>query len=168
MSILKEIKARIIHPLPVQAESIVVDKINSLLESHGSERVAVLRETLQCLMTEECSVFRNGQTLENALGQIRQLKKRFLNVGLTNKSRIFNYELQEALELNNMLRVAEVIVYSALGRRESRGAHFRSDYPERNDEEWLKHTFVNETPSGLKGSYKHLATGRFTPEKRSY
>ena len=67
-----------------------------------------------------------------------------------------------------MLRVAEVIVFSALQRRESRGAHFRSDYPERNDEEWLKHTFVNETPTGLKESYKPLATGRFALEKRRY
>jgi succinate dehydrogenase / fumarate reductase flavoprotein subunit len=119
-------------------------------------------------MTEQCSVFRNGQTLEQALAQIRHLKKRFSNLSLTNKSRVFNYELQEALELNNMLRTAEVIVYSALMRRESRGAHFRSDYPERNDEEWLKHTFVNETSTGFKESYKPLATGRFTPEKRSY
>ena len=168
LSILREIKARIVQPLPVQAESIVVDKINSLLESHGTERVAVLRETLQCLMTEQCSVYRNGKTLEHALIQVRQLKKRLLNIGLTNRSRIFNYELQEALELNNMLRVAEVIVFSALVRRESRGAHFRSDYSERNDEEWLKHTFVNETPTGLKESYKPLAAGRFEPEKRRY
>jgi succinate dehydrogenase / fumarate reductase flavoprotein subunit len=168
LSILREIKARICEPLPVQAESIVVDRINGLLESKGSEHVSALRETLQCLMTEQCSVFRSGQTLEQALAQVRHLKKRFSNVSLTNKSRVFNYELQEALELNNMLRTAEVIVYSALMRRESRGAHFRSDYPERNDEEWLKHTFVNETSTGLKESYKLLATGRFTPEKRSY
>jgi succinate dehydrogenase / fumarate reductase flavoprotein subunit len=168
LSILKEIKARILEPLPVQAESIGINKINSLLESHGSEHVTILRETMQRLMTEECSVFRNGQTLEHTLVQIRHLKKRLLNVGLTNKSRVFNYELQEALELNNMLRVAEVIVYSALQRSESRGAHFRSEHPERNDEEWLKHTFVNETPTGLKECYKPLAAGRFTPEERRY
>jgi succinate dehydrogenase / fumarate reductase, flavoprotein subunit len=168
LNVLKEIKARIIQPLPVQAESLVQDRINSLLDSHGSERVAILRETLQCLMTEQCSVVRNGQTLEAALAQVRQLKKRFLNVGLINKSSVFNYELQEALELNNMLRTAEVIVYSALKRTESRGAHFRNDYSERNDEEWLKHTFVNETPTGLKESYKPLASGRFAPEKRRY
>jgi succinate dehydrogenase / fumarate reductase, flavoprotein subunit len=168
LSILREIKSRIVHPLPVQAESLVVDKISSLLESKGTEHVAVLREILQCLMTEECSVFRNGHTLEQALTQIRHLKKRYLTVGLTNKSRVFNYELQEALELNNMLRTAEVIVYSALLRQESRGAHFRSDFPERNDEEWLKHTFVNETSTGLKEAYKPLAAGRFTPEKRRY
>jgi succinate dehydrogenase / fumarate reductase flavoprotein subunit len=168
LSIRKEIKAKFCQPLPVQAESIVVDKINSLLESRGNERVAILRETLQCLMTEQCSVFRNGQTLEAALAQICQLEKRFLNVGLTNKSKVFNYELQEALELHNMLRTAKIIVFSALGRMESRGAHFRSDYPQRNDEEWLNHSFVNETPTGLKESYKPLVAGRFTPEKRRY
>jgi len=168
LSILKEIKARIVQPIPVQAESIVMDKISSLIESKGVECIAILRENMQRLMTEQCSVFRNGQVLAQTLLVIRQLKKRALNVGLVNKSRIFNYELQEALELNNMLRIAEVIVHSALQRKESRGAHFRGDYPERNDEEWLKHTFVNETPTGLKESYKPLSTGRFTLEKRRY
>jgi succinate dehydrogenase / fumarate reductase flavoprotein subunit len=167
-SILKDIKIRIVQPIPVQAENIVTDKISSLIESKGVECIAVLRENMQRLMTEQCSVFRNGQDLKKTLLSIRQLKKRALNVGLTNKSRIFNYELQEALELNNMLRIAEIIVYSALQRKESRGAHFRTDYPERNDKEWLKHTFVNETPTGLTESYKPIATGRFTPEKRMY
>jgi succinate dehydrogenase / fumarate reductase flavoprotein subunit len=168
MSILKEIKSRIIQPIPMQAESIVVDKISSLIASKGVECVSVLRENMQRLMSEQCSVFRNGHTLEQTLLMIRQLKKRYLNVGLTNKSRVFNYELQEALELNNMLRTAEVIVFSALQRRESRGAHFRSDYPERNDEDWLKHTFVNDSPTGLRESYKFLAKGRFSLEQRKY
>ncbi len=167
-SILREIKAKMLQALPVQAESIVVDKINSLLECKGSECVAVLRENLQQLMTTQCSVFRNGQTLKNALEQIHHLKQRSLNIGLTNKTKVFNYELQEALELNNMLRIAEVIVYSALLRTESRGAHFRSDYPERNDEEWLKHSLVNETPTGLQENFKPLAVGRFEPELRRY
>jgi succinate dehydrogenase / fumarate reductase, flavoprotein subunit len=168
LSVIRESKARIIQPLPIQAENIVVDKINSLLESDGTERVVTLRETLQCIMAQQCSVFRNRESLENALTHIYHLKKRYSNISLTNKSNIFNYELQEALELNNMLRVAEVIVYSALQRKESRGAHFRSDFPERNDEEWLKHTFVSELPNGLKESYKPLTIGRFKPEKRRY
>ncbi len=168
LSVLRESKARMVQPLPIQAENIVVDKINSLLESDGAERVVTLRETLQCIMTQQCSVFRNRENLENALTHIHHLKKRYSNISLTNKSKIFNYELQEALELNNLLRVAEVIVYSALQRKESRGAHFRSDFPERNDEEWLKHTFVSELPNGLKESYKPLTLGRFTLEKRRY
>ncbi len=168
LSILREIKARIVQPLPLQAESIVVDKINSLLESKCTESIPAIRENMQQLMTQQCSVFRNGPALGQALAHIRQLKKRCLNLELTNKSRVFNYELQEALELNNMLRVAEIIVYSALMRTESRGAHFRSDYPDRNDEKWLKHTFVNETPTGLKESYKPLGAGRFELQNRRY
>jgi len=167
-SILREIRAKIFQSLPLQAESIVLDKINSLIESQGTECIAVLRETMQSIMTKQCSVFRDGQTLENALEQIRHLKKRYLNVGLTNKSKVYNYDLQEALELSNMLRVAEVIGYSALMRTESRGAHFRNDFPERNDEQWLKHGFVNETPTGLQENFKPLAAGRFEPEKRRY
>ncbi len=168
ISILEEVKKRIFLPLPSQAESMVEDKIQSLLESKGTECVPVLRKTLQRLMTEQCSVFRNGGNLEQALEQIRQLKKRLQNVSLTNKSTVFNMELQEALEISNMIRVAEVIVFSALQRKESRGAHFRSDYPERNDQEWLKHTFVYETPIGLNESYKSMEIGRFPPQKRRY
>ena len=167
-SILKEVKERIFLPLPPQAESIVDDKIQNLLESRGTECVPILREALQCLMTQQSSVFRNGENLEQALNQIRQIKKWLQNVGLTNKSKVFNMELQETLEMNNMVRVAEVIVFSALQRKESRGAHFRSDYPQRNDQEWLKHTFVHETPTGLKESYKPLEIGRFVPQKRRY
>jgi succinate dehydrogenase / fumarate reductase, flavoprotein subunit len=167
-SIAREFKSKILLPLPLQAENNVNDKINILLEFEGTERVPALREALQHLMTNQCSVFRNAEALQNAWTQIKQLKKRYLNVGLINKSRIFNYELQEALELGNMLRVAEVIVYSALKRKESRGAHFRSDYPERNDSEWLVHTFVNETPTGFQESFKRVSIEKFTPQKRSF
>ena len=167
-SIIVDIKGKGLAPLPQQAESIVSDKIGCLIESRGTERAAMLRETLQCLMTEQVSVFRDESALTKALEGIRQLKKRCLNVGLTNKSAVFNYELQEAFELSNMLSAAEAIVTSALARRESRGAHFRKDYPERNDEEWLKHTFAAQTSSGLEVSYKPVSITRFAPQKRRY
>ena len=83
------------------------NKINGLLDSVGNERVPVLREAMQCLMTEKCSVFRNSDGLEQAWTEICQLEKRYLNIGLANKSKIFNYELQEALELGNMLKTAQ-------------------------------------------------------------
>ena len=168
LSILNEVETRSLPLLPLHAESIVTCKINNLLESKGLERAAALRENLQRLMTDQCSVFRSQKGLENAITQIQLLKKSYLNIGLTDKSRIFNYELQEAFELGNMLRVAEIIVYSALQRHESRGAHFRIDHPERNDKEWLKHTFVNETPTGLQVCYKSVVVGKFPPQKRGY
>lgn len=167
-SVLADIKGKGLVALPMQVQSVVVDKISSLLGAAGTEKVSVLRETLQQLMTQKVSVFRDAGGLESALAEIRQLQKRCLNVSLTNKSTIFNLELQEALELSNMLHVAEAIVYSALARKESRGAHFRSDYPQRNDEGWLRHTFVTGTAVGLEASYKPVSITRFAPEKRRY
>lgn len=167
-SIINDIKGNELQHLPQQAQNVVADKITSALNSKGSERVSELRLALQQLMTQHVSVFRDEQSLKAALTQIGQLKKRSINVGLTNKSSIFNYELQEALELTNMLQVAQCVVFSALARKESRGAHFRSDYPERNDQEWLKHTFVTATADGIGVTYKPVSITRFTPEKRRY
>jgi len=167
-SVLSDINGKSLLALPLQAQNIVEDKISSLMEAVGTERVSVLREAMQRLMTQKASVFREAGSLESALSEIRHLRKRCLNVGLSNKSTVFNLELQEALELSNMLRVAEVIVYSALTRKESRGAHFRNDYPQRNDKQWLTHSFVMETVSGLEASYKPVSITRFAPEKRRY
>jgi succinate dehydrogenase / fumarate reductase flavoprotein subunit len=87
---------------------------------------------------------------------------------MANKTRSFNYELEEALELENMLKTAETMVFSALQRKESRGAHYRQDFPERNDEEWLKHTLVYATPDGLTLRYKPVTITRFPPKERRY
>ncbi len=167
LTVQKDVGGKAFQLLPIKAEIKTTKKIDNLLESKGPEKVAVLREAMQNVMMEQCSVFRNQENLTAVLEKIRKLRQ-LLHVGLGNKSKIFNYELQEAQELANMLRVAEVIVYSALLRTESRGAHFRSDYPERNDEQWLKHTLIHESPSGIKESFKPVWVGRFAPEKRSY
>jgi succinate dehydrogenase / fumarate reductase flavoprotein subunit len=167
-SILSYVKNNDLPPFPLQAEKMVDNKIRSFLDYGGVECVSVLRESMQSLMTQKVSVFRDQVSLEGALEQIRQLKKRSLNLGLKDKSTVFNYELQEAHELSNMLRVAEVLVYSALARSESRGAHYRSDYPERNDRVWLRHTFVSKTDSGLQARYRAVSVTAFAPQKRRY
>ncbi|MCW3983145.1 MAG: succinate dehydrogenase flavoprotein subunit [Candidatus Bathyarchaeota archaeon] len=167
-SILRETKSNDLPPLPQQAENIIADEISKLLENKGTERVAELRETMQLLMTQKVSVFREASTLKSALTQIRQLRKRSQNLCLNDKSRVFNYELQEAFELANMLQVAEAIIYCAIKRRESRGAHYRQDFPERNDAEWLKHTLVKASPQGLEVTYKPVNVTRLAPQKRSY
>jgi succinate dehydrogenase / fumarate reductase flavoprotein subunit len=123
---------------------------------------------MQQVMTEKCSVFRNHTGLQEALAEIRQLKKRCANMSVANKTRVFNYELEEALELGNMLKTAEAMVFSALQRKESRGAHYRQDFPERNDQEWLKHTLVCATPEGLTLRYKPVIVTRFPPKERRY
>ncbi len=168
ISVTKYAKEKDLLSLPQQAESIVSEKVNRFLDSKGNERVSVLRVEMQRLMTEKCNVFRKGEELEQALDKICQLEKRAANVGLDNKSKIFSYELQEVLELENMLKTAKAIVFSALQRKESRGAHYRSDYTNRNDEEWLRHTLVHVTLQGLKYTYKPVSINRFTPEKRMY
>jgi succinate dehydrogenase / fumarate reductase flavoprotein subunit len=154
--------------LPAEAEDAVEKKIQSLFKSDSGERVPVIREAMQRLMTEKCSVFRNHHDLQEALTEIRQLKKRYATVGLADTSRRFNYALQDALELENMLKTAEAIVFSALQREESRGAHYREDFPQRNDAEWLKHNLAYATPEELKLHYKPVTVTRFPPEERRY
>jgi succinate dehydrogenase / fumarate reductase flavoprotein subunit len=154
--------------LPPESESTVKDVINRLLESRGTQRVPSIRETMQRATTEKCSVFRDRDSLTGTLALMRELKKNWSNVELGNKSGKFNYELTEALELGNMLKTAEAIVFSALHREESRGSHFRSDYPERNDKEWLKHTLVHAANEGLQISFKPVVITKFQPEKRRY
>jgi succinate dehydrogenase / fumarate reductase flavoprotein subunit len=168
-TVIAHVKETVMPELPGQAEYDIETKINSLLESDGSERVPVIREAMQRLMTEKCSVFRNHDALQEALTEIRSLKKRYASLAMANKTRSFNYELEEALELENMLKTAEAMVFSALQRKESRGAHYRQDFPERNDQKWLKHTLVCATLEGLTGlRYKPVTVTRFPPKERRY
>ena len=155
-------------PLPPDSESDVENTINNLLGAHGDSRVPVIREAMQRVMADKCSVFRDRDGLTKALAVIRELKQKYANLNLANKSKRFNYELQEAIELGNMLKTAEGIVFSALNREESRGAHFRNDYSERNDDEWLKHTLVYASNEDLKVRYKPVLITKFPPEKRRY
>jgi succinate dehydrogenase / fumarate reductase flavoprotein subunit len=167
-SVAANISEGLLPKLPMQAEYEVATKLQSLLESDGKEQVHTICEDMQLVMNSRCSVFRNQHDLQLALTEIRQLKNRCKNLIVTNKTSRFNYELEEALELENMLRIAEVIVFSSLQRKESRGAHYRQDFPKRNDKEWLKHTLVYATTSILKLRFKKVSITRFPPEERRY
>ena len=162
------VKANPFPRLPQNAEEAAAAPMNHLLQSEGAEKAVTIRDEMQTVMMHLCSVFRDKQGLETALSKIRELKTRYANLGLNCKAKNFNYELEEAFELGNMLKAAETIVYSALEREESRGAHFRSDFPDRKDEAWLKHTLVFQTPSGLQAKYKPVVAGRFEPKARTY
>jgi succinate dehydrogenase / fumarate reductase flavoprotein subunit len=155
-------------PVPRDAGNTFSREIKRLLESTGEEQSSRIRAQLQGVMTEKCSVFRDRQGLEQALTEILQLKRRYKHISLENKEKAVNYELEETFELGNMIKTAEVIVGSALQREESRGAHFRRDFPERNDASWLRHTLVSQTPKGLQFTYKPVTITRFRPEARRY
>lgn len=154
--------------LPYDAEIITSVEIRKMLEAKGTERVFQIREAMQKVMMDNCSVFRDRRSLEEALETIRQLKRKYKNIGLSCRGKTFNYELEEAFELGNMLKTAEVIAFSALQREESRGAHYRNDFPGRNDDMWLKHTLVSNTAEGLSVSYKPVVVTKFPPETRVY
>ncbi len=162
------VKKNPLTPLPPDTEKTVSQKIDHLLSMKGKEHVGTIRKEMQSIMTQLCSVFRNRKGLEEALQQINVLRSKLSDVGLTYKGKHFNYELEDALELTNMLSLAEAIVYSAMQREESRGAHYRTDFPERNDISWLKHTLISQTPRGQQCRYKPVTIRRFEPKARKY
>ncbi|WP_353685069.1 succinate dehydrogenase flavoprotein subunit [Thermodesulfovibrio sp. 3907-1M] len=146
----------------------VSDCINMLKNSTGRETVASVRKDLQSVMMDKCSVFRTEEGLKTVIEEIQKLKERYKEISITDKSKTFNTELLEAIELGHMLTLAEVIACSALQRTESRGAHCREDYPKRDDENWLKHTFAFQTDKGITFKFKPVKITRFKPEERKY
>ncbi len=140
-----------------------------LLGSSGPESAAALRRELQDLMERHCSVFRTEAGLRQALEGIRHLQERYRRVGLGDRGRVYNQELVEAFETGCLLDVAEATAASALYRTESRGVHFREDYPHRDDVRWLKHTLVwREGPGRYRMEDKPVVVTRFPPRERSY
>jgi succinate dehydrogenase / fumarate reductase flavoprotein subunit len=144
------------------------EMIASLFDYKGLEKIDRVRRNMQSFMTDYCSVFRDEEGLMKGLEEIRSFKKRFSDVDIVNKGRYFNYELMEAIELGHQLDLGEVILLSALYRKESRGAHFREDFPARDDKNYLKHTLVFPTREGQEVRYKPVKITRFEPTERIY
>ena len=143
-------------------------EIENILDSDGNEKVPDLRETLRKVMMEKCGIFRDRKGLQEGLKAVKELQKRFENIYISDKGRVFNTAFIEAAELHNLLTISEIIVHSALVREESRGSHTRTDYPERDDARWLKHTLAHRTGDGLSFSYRPVTITRFHPEKRKH
>jgi succinate dehydrogenase / fumarate reductase, flavoprotein subunit len=145
------------------------ERIERIKNSKGKERVAALRAELQQSMMDNASVFRTGELLCKQVEVLKELMDRYKNIAIDDKGEAYNTELVEALELGYLLEVSEALVHSALNRTESRGAHAREDYPERDDRNWLKHTLAYKVEDGkVAFRYKPVVLGRFEPKARTY
>ncbi|MDA3947139.1 MAG: succinate dehydrogenase flavoprotein subunit [Helicobacteraceae bacterium] len=144
-------------------------EIEWVLTNNGTERVSVLRSELQQGMTDNAGVFRTEETLKEQVTNIKSLRERYKHIRIDDKSKIFNTELQEAIEFGHMLDYSLFIVESALARKESRGAHFREDFNTRDDVNFLKHTMAYMDEAGdITLDYMDVVLGKHELKARTY
>ncbi|MEW2613153.1 succinate dehydrogenase flavoprotein subunit [Streptomyces sp. NPDC047880] len=159
--------------LPENPAELVIEQVERLRDATGNERVADLRRELQETMDANVMVFRTEQTIKTAVEKIAELRERYKNVAIQDKGKRFNTDLLEAIELGNLLDLAEVMAVSALARKESRGGHYREDYPNRDDVNFMRHTMAYREV-GADGSetvrldYKPVVQTRYQPMERKY
>ena len=140
-----------------------------LRKTGGHESIALLREDMQKIMENCAGIYRSGESLAGAADKLHELKERFQNIRLDDCGHMFNTELIAALELGCMLDVAETIAQCASERRESRGAHQRTDHPERDDEKFLAHSLVYQDTNGRpRVEYLPVTITRWAPAERVY
>ncbi|WP_425954728.1 succinate dehydrogenase flavoprotein subunit [Xylanimonas sp. McL0601] len=133
-------------PLPESPAAAVVAQLEDMRSRPEGERVADLRRQLQETMDANAQVFRTGESLNDAMAVIKDLQKRYRNVSVQDKGRLFNTDLLEAIELGFLIDIAEVTVLAALNRKESRGGHYREDFPNRDDAHYMLHTMAYRRP----------------------
>jgi succinate dehydrogenase / fumarate reductase flavoprotein subunit len=163
-------------PLPDDAAVFVQGLINQVSTATGTERISTLRRELQESMDDNAQVFRTEETLNKVTEVIEDLRERYKNISVQDKGKRFNTDLLEAIELGFLLDLAEVVVYSARSRTESRGGHFREDFPKRDDEKWLVHTMAYLTGDAhsadagdhIKLSTKPVVITNYQPMERKY
>ncbi|MBU8922529.1 MAG: succinate dehydrogenase flavoprotein subunit [Bacteroidales bacterium] len=154
--------------LPADSAKTALAEVEWLFKTNGTEKVGEIRDDLQVLMTNKCGIFRDKGTLEELTGDLKKLEERFKNIKIDDKSEKFNSDLLEASELGHMIEFCELIVAGALAREESRGAHSRTDFPDRDDKKWLKHTLAWKEGEKIRFDYKPVTITRFQPQERKY
>jgi succinate dehydrogenase/fumarate reductase flavoprotein subunit len=143
-------------------------RVEAFQKGNGTEEPTVLRDELRLILTQKVGMFRSGSDLQEALEQIRKLRGRFAQLRPINVSKVFNLDLIRPFEVEAMLELAEIISASALARKESRGAHVRLDFPQRDDDHFLKHTLAHHTPTEPKLDYSDVKITKYQPEARKY
>ncbi len=160
--------------LPESPTAFVQSEVERLLGNAGSERPGTVRAALQQTMDDNASVYRTEATLKQALSDIQGLKTRYRSVSVQDKGARYNTDMLEAFELGFLLDLAEVVVTSALARNESRGGHFREDYPARDDVNFMRHTMAYQRRDDATGAdeivieYKPVTVTRYQPMERKY
>ena len=143
-------------------------QFEALRNGSGKENAYDISNDMKNVMFTDVGIYRTGSGMENALDKLMELKDRYKHVKVSDTGKIFNTELLNAWELGNMLDVAEAVTVSALNRTESRGGHAREDYPERDDEHWLRHSLIVKKNGRLDISYKPVVITKFQPKARVY
>ena len=155
-------------PVPKDAAKGVLDLLEEMQNSTGTEKIAVLRKELQDTMDKNAQVYRTEESLDEALAVIAGLRKRYKNIQVQDKGSRFNTDLLEAIELGFLFDLAEVLVVTSKERRESRGGHFREDYPTRNDEKFMVHSMAYKNGSKIKIDWKPVVITNYPPMERKY
>jgi succinate dehydrogenase / fumarate reductase flavoprotein subunit len=154
------------------SEAALADEERMIKEVVGREtdgrRVSEVKAELGATMDKYCAVFRDEDGLRRALDIVRRLKEEAGSACIDDKGTVFNQDLLGAIELDFMLENAETVVVSALERKESRGAQYRTDFPERNDDEWLKHITVSANGDQPEIGYSEVTLTKWEPEERKY
>ncbi|NCF64726.1 MAG: succinate dehydrogenase flavoprotein subunit [Chloroflexi bacterium] len=143
-------------PLPDDAAGEIMAEFERLRNSNGQVKPHLVRQKMQATMTKNVSVFRTHDTMSEAISDLEELRDAYLNIQVEDKGKQFNTDLLETWELGCLLELSEVTAVSAQAREESRGAHARDDYPERDDERWLKHTLCYKETEGYRLDYKDV------------
>jgi succinate dehydrogenase / fumarate reductase, flavoprotein subunit len=143
-------------------------QIQTLIDQPGEYRIGYIRQAFQDCMTDHCGVFRTESVMREGLEKLQAIRQQAQKIYLDDKAKLWNTELTEALELQNLLIVGEIILTGALNRQESRGAHCREDFPERNDSNFLKHTMAYYSPAGIQIGDRPVAITMFEPQERKY
>ena len=154
--------------IPEDAQDFSREQLDRALNGSAKERVSHIRKEMRNTMMDNASVFRTDETLGEQKQILKDLKERYKQIGTDDKGKQYNTELMEALELGFLLDNAEQLVHAAYNRKESRGAHSREDYKDRNDDEWLKHTLIYKDGDDTRIEYKEVTLGKYEPKPRVY
>jgi len=154
--------------LPGETEASARSQFEALKNGSGKENAFTISTEMKKVMFEDVGIYRTGSIMESALDKVLELKDRFKQVHVTDTGKIFNTELLNAWELGNMLDVAELVTVCALNRTESRGGHSREDYPNRDDQNWLKHTLARKENGKVMVDYKPVVVTKYQPKARVY